>query len=209
MPPINQQGSRGALITWSVVCSILFVTATIFAIYYYVVASETTQKLGDTTKKYADVVNDAALTGPVVTELHRVRGLPEQAPVLNPSMPALDVAVAQRNALTNLLGGPTARPESIIAQAKEAMANIAKQVKGANLTLPPDSNMLLALTTLAGGLQARLDEIAGLNKQLQETKQQQIADQQALAAAQQQMDATLKQVREQAATAVGGAETYR
>ncbi|MDQ3439980.1 MAG: hypothetical protein M3478_06470 [Planctomycetota bacterium] len=209
MPPINQQGSRGALITWSVVCSILFVTATIFAIYYHVVATEATTKLDAQNKTYADVVNPTALTGPVVTELQRVRALPEQAPVLNPSMPALDVAVAQRNALTNLIGGPTARPESIVAQAKEGMANIAKQVKGANLTLPPDSNILLALTTLAGGLQARLNEIEGLNKQLAETKQQQIADQQAMAAAQQQMDATLKQVREQAATAVGGAETYR
>jgi hypothetical protein len=144
-----------------------------------------------------------------VTELQRVRALPEQAPVLNPSMPALDVAVAQRNALTNLIGGPTARPESIVAQAKEGMANIAKQVKAANLTLPPDSNMLLALTTLAGGLQARLNEIEALNKQLAETKQQQIADQQALAAAQQQMDETLKKVREEAANAVGGAGTYR
>ena len=78
MPPISQQGSRGALITWSVVCSILFVTATIFAIYYYVVANEATQKLSDQDKKYADVVNSASLTGPVVTELQRVRGLPEQ-----------------------------------------------------------------------------------------------------------------------------------
>src|SRR5688572_20688793 len=145
MPPINQPGSRGALITWSVICSILFVTATIFAIYYYVVASETQAKLKDQAAKYNDVVNDAALTGPVVTELHRVRQLPEQAPTLNPSMPALDVAVAQRDAATKLIGGPTARADSILFNARETMANVAKQVKAAQLTVPPDSNMLLAL----------------------------------------------------------------
>lgn len=207
MPPINQQGSRGALITWSVICSILFVTATIFAIYYYVLASDTVTKLEDQNKKYAQVVSDPA--GPVVTELQRVRELPEQAPVLNPSMPALDVAVAQRNALASLIGGPSARPENIIGQARETMARIAKEAKAANLTLPPDSNMLLALTTLHDGLQARLDEIAGLNKQLAETKQQQIADQQALQAAQQQMDETLAQVRAQASAAVSGAGEYQ
>lgn len=209
MPAINQQGSRGALITWSVICSILFVTATIFAIYYYVVASEATTKLETQNKTYADVVNPAALTGPVVTELHRVRTLPEQAPVLNPSMPALDVAVAQRNALTTLIGGPSARPESVIANAREAMATIAKELKSANLTLPSDNNLILALNTLASGLQARLNEIEGLEKQLAETKQQQIADQQALAAAQEQMDATLKEVRAQAAAAIEGATSYQ
>jgi hypothetical protein len=209
MPPISQQGSRGALITWSVVCSILFVTATIFAIYYYVVASEATTKLSEQDKKYADVVAPAALTGPVVTELQRVRGLPEQAPTLNPSMPALEVAVNQRNALTSLIGGPSARPENIIAQAREAMAAIAKQGKAANLTLPPDSNMLLALQTLATGLQARLDEIAGLNKQLQETKQQQINDQQALQAAQAEMNKAIEAARTQANAAVTGAGDYQ
>ena len=57
MPPINQQGSRGALITWSVVCSILFVTATIFAIYFYVVANEATGKLKDQAAKYNGAAN--------------------------------------------------------------------------------------------------------------------------------------------------------
>ncbi|HEV2296575.1 MAG TPA: hypothetical protein VGR35_22215 [Tepidisphaeraceae bacterium] len=209
MPPINQQGSRGALITWSVICSILFVTATIFAIYFYVVANDATTKLSEQEKKYADVVTPAALTGPVVTELQRVRTVPEQAPTLNPSMPALDVAVAQRNALATLIGGPSARPENIIAQARETLATIAKQAKAANLTIPPDGNILLALTTLAGGLEARLDEIAALNKQLAETKQQQIADQQALQAAQKQMEETIAKVRAEANAAIEGVTTYR
>ncbi len=207
MPPINQQGSRGALITWSVICSILFVTATIFAIYYYVVASDTTMKIAEQQKKYADIVSDP--TSPVVTELHRLRLEADQAPTLNPSMPALDVAVAQRNALASLIGGPSARPENIIAQARQTLATIAKQAKPADLTLPPDGNILLALTTLSGGLQARLDEIAGLKQQLVAIEQQQVADQQALQAAQQTMNETIEQVRAQANAAIEGATSYQ
>jgi hypothetical protein len=197
------------MITWSVVCSILFVTATIFAIYFYVVANEATSKLKDQATKYNDIVGEQALTSPVVTELQRVRSLPDQSPTLNPSMPALDVAVAQRNALTSLIGGPTARPDTVTANAKEAMANIAKDGKAANLTLPPDNNLVLALTTLAGGLKARLSEIDGLNQQLAATKQQQIADQQALAAAQQKMEQTIKEFQDAATTAKAEQATYQ
>jgi hypothetical protein len=209
MPPIGQQGSRGALITWSVICSILFVTATIFAIYFYVVANETQGKLGDQQKKYADVVNDSNLTGPVVTELTRLRAEADQAPVLNPSMTALDAAVAQRNALMALVGGPAAKPQTAVNDAKRTMAETAQKLKTANLTLPVDNNLMLAVTTLAGGLQARMDEIAQLNQQLAAAKQQQVADQEALQAATAKMEETIKQVRAEAGTAVEGAKTYQ
>ncbi len=194
------------MITWSVVCSILFVTATIFAIYYYVVASETQAKLKDQAAKYVDIGDPGA---PVVAELQRVRGLPDQAPVLNPSMPVLDVAVAQRNALTGLIGGPAAKPEFVMANARTEMANVAKQVSAAKLSLPSDNNLVLGLTTLAGGLQARLNEIETLKQQLAKTEQQQIADQQALQAAQATMKETIEKVRAEAQTAVGGSEQYR
>ena len=44
MPPITPQGSRTALITWTVVTTVLFVTATIFAIYFYVDANRTREE---------------------------------------------------------------------------------------------------------------------------------------------------------------------
>jgi hypothetical protein len=87
--------------------------------------------LKDQTAKYNDIVADPA--APAVAELQRVRGLPEQAPTLNPAMPALDVAVAQRNALTSLLGGPTARPDTVVNNAKETMATSPKSLS------PPSS----------------------------------------------------------------------
>jgi len=207
MPPINQQGSRGALITWSVVCSILFVTATIFAIYFYVVANEATGKLKDQTAKYNDIVADPA--APAVAELQRVRGLPEQAPTLNPAMPALDVAVAQRNALTSLLGGPTARPDTVVNNAKETMGNLAKELKSAQLTLPPDNNLLLALNTISGGFKAKQNEVDQLNQQLAAAKQDQINQQQAMAAASTKMQETIAEFQKKAADADAAANEYR
>ena len=41
MPPVSSQGSRAALVTWSVVTGILFVVATIVAIYFYVNENKT------------------------------------------------------------------------------------------------------------------------------------------------------------------------
>ena len=63
MPPVNQ-GSRTALVTWTVVTSFLFVLATIFAIYYYVDANKMTNINDTLTKKYHDVVPESALVGP-------------------------------------------------------------------------------------------------------------------------------------------------
>ena len=43
MPPVNQ-GNRAALVTWTVITSFLFITATILAIYFYVDASGQAQR---------------------------------------------------------------------------------------------------------------------------------------------------------------------
>jgi hypothetical protein len=144
-----------------------------------------------------------------VSELQRVRSLPDQAPTLNPSMPALDVAVAQRNALTGLLGGPTARPDTIVNNAKETMGNVAKDLKAAKLTLPPDNNLLLALTTVTGGFKAKQNEVDQLNQQLAAAKQDQINQQQAMAAASAKMQETIAEFQKKAAEAEAASAEYR
>ena len=54
MPPVSPQGSRTAMITWTVVSSILWLTATIFAIYFYVAANKLDKDLTDIKSKYPD-----------------------------------------------------------------------------------------------------------------------------------------------------------
>ena len=48
-PPLGSSSRSSAMVTWTVVCSILFVTATIFAIYFYVAKSQAEKDLATTT----------------------------------------------------------------------------------------------------------------------------------------------------------------
>ena len=50
MPPVNQ-GSRAALVVWTVITSFLFIVATIFAIYFYVDADAGQQDGGSSLRK--------------------------------------------------------------------------------------------------------------------------------------------------------------
>ena len=64
MPPPANQGSRAVLVTWTVITAILFVTATVFAIYFYVDASKVTELSKTNSAKYADIIDDSALGNP-------------------------------------------------------------------------------------------------------------------------------------------------
>ena len=74
-PPAANQGSRAALVTWTVVSCILFVTATVFAIYFYVEASKITLLDKTNREKYAEIIDEAAIAGPDVTALHAAKAV--------------------------------------------------------------------------------------------------------------------------------------
>src|SRR5687767_13941543 len=106
MPPVNQ-GSRTALVTWTVVTSFLFVLATIFAIYYYVDANRWT-KLNETmTAKYRDVLPESALASAEITGLENVRK--DEKNRYNQSASLFDVSLQRSDKLKQLVAGAAAQ----------------------------------------------------------------------------------------------------
>src|SRR5438105_47298 len=155
MPPVSSQGSRAALVTWSVVTGILFVVATIFAIYFYVNENKTAQKYADSTKNYKDVISDAEMAGQQVAELKSARAnAPEGAPY-SANTPIFNVLLAQRDALAKLVGGAAANDASAIAAAKKSLDQAGPIAKQVNVSIPATDNLALAVSTLAESVKAQ------------------------------------------------------
>ena len=121
MPPVNQ-GSRAALVVWTVITSFLFIVATIFAIYFYVDADSSCKAAANQSKKYNDVVREAELAGADVAALNEAT---QNDPALNPAMTAMQVALTQRDNLARKVAGPTAADQPNSAAAATSAANTA------------------------------------------------------------------------------------
>jgi hypothetical protein len=161
MPPPANQGSRAVLVTWTVVTAILFVTATVFAIYFYVDASKVSELAKTNGAKYADIIDESALGNPSndFTALQAARhatGSP--IPGINPSMKLLDVALAQRNYLAKLIAGPSVTdPDKAATIANTAIAQASTAVKNGGGTT--------AATTLADSVNALGSTLAARDAQ--------------------------------------------
>src|SRR5688572_2759046 len=165
MPPVNQ-GSRTALVTWTVVTSFLFVIATIFAIYYYVDASRLDKLNSDLSKRYREVVAEPALAGPEVASLSEVRGKAEFG--YNQSASLLDVSLQRSNRLSQLIAGAAAQsPERAMADGQAAIAAAAEAVKPHGINLQAD-NLISALNQLRDATAGRSTEAANARKQAED-----------------------------------------
>lgn len=178
MPPVNQ-GSRTALVTWTVVTSFLFVLATIFAIYYYVDANRLDNLNKSITQKYHDVVSESALPGQELSTLKEVRGKPEYG--YNESASLLDVSLQRSDKLSKLVAGAAAQsPERAIADGQGAITSATDAVKPMGITLQAD-NLVSALNLLRDAAVQRSTEANNARKQAedavaQQTKQRQDTD---------------------------------
>lgn len=153
-PPIqNQSGSRAALVTWTVVSSILFVVATVLAIFSSVAANKAQTELATTQQKFEKVVSDNDLNGDVVNGLTAAR---QNTTGFNGNL--LNFALSQRDALARKLAGTGA--DTAVAQADAALAKI-KATPG--LTASGD-NLTAASTALLNTLNARATELAQLTQ---------------------------------------------
>jgi hypothetical protein len=165
MPPPANQGSRAVLVTWTVITAILFVTATVFAIYFYVDASKVAELAKTNSAKYADIVDDATLGSPTpdMESLKAERTAASAAvPGINPSMKLLDVALAERNYLATLIAGAaTTDPDKAATVAKAAIAQAATAVKagGGNTTATALSDSITALGTTIAARKAEVDSL--------------------------------------------------
>jgi hypothetical protein len=170
MPPPANQGSRATLVTWTVVTAILFVTATVFAIYFYVDASKVDQLAKTNAAKYADYVDDGELGSPTadITGLKTARQGSDNPQItgINPSMKLLDVALAQRNALaTKITTGASVAgstdPDKSVAAANAAITQAVTAVKGVGGTAAPTS-LVDAIGALSTALASQHAENASL-----------------------------------------------
>ena len=179
MPPVSQQNSRAGLITAVVIFTILFVTATIFAIYYGVEATRLQKDYADLKSKYIPrIIPEGGLTSPVIAELEAARSDPNSG--IPSSMALLDVAVRQRDNLAQTITGtPGSSPADAQAAAAGALAAAKDRTKGASLTLPTSDNLAGAVKTLADAVASRAEQVQNLQAQVEQTqkeKAQLIAD---------------------------------
>ena len=68
MPPANQ-GSKAALVTWTVVATVFGITMAVLALIAYAGRSDAEQRLSGLERQYSDVISTADLTGARVSDL--------------------------------------------------------------------------------------------------------------------------------------------
>ena len=210
-PPVgSNRGSSGAMVTWTVVTSILFVTATIFAIYFYVAKNQAEETLNTRTTTYREIIPEAAITGSAVSELRNAKQDPNAAQMgLNQQMSIFDAAIAQRNRLAQIIAGPNASAASAFAQANTVLGENANKLKPAGLALPTSDNLAGAADTLGDALEARIQQIEDLQRQLAAAKQQQAQTVTATADQLKQMEEAVNGLRAEHAKAMAELEAYR
>ena len=137
-PPLqNNSGSRAALITWTVITSILFVVATVLAIFANVDRNRVAVELDTLTKKYEAVVSPTDLDGDIVSGLKSVKS---NNPSLYPAdTKLLNVALRQRDNLATAINGTPSE-----ADATTAAQTATKLVTG-DSSLKVQGNTLVAL----------------------------------------------------------------
>ncbi|HTL28598.1 MAG TPA: hypothetical protein VL282_05240 [Tepidisphaeraceae bacterium] len=202
MPPVNQ-GSRTALITWTVVMSIACVTAIILCFYFYIDASHSHDALVTAQGKYKDVVADAALKSDEVTSALAFRGREG----FNNSSSVVDILAKQRDDLAKKATGDPDYEKAINA-ADNAIRIAMERGKKAGSTMQT-ATLTDTVNGLTQTLLARQAEVDNLKAQLQDANKKLQANAGEMQAMRQAMDAQLAEVRKGADEATAAASADR
>jgi hypothetical protein len=207
MPPVSSQGSRTALIAWSVIFAILWVTASIFAIYFYANGSKVQDQYTTQIKTYIpDLIADSDMNSEAVRRLKELRTT--EGSGLNPGMSVFQAAVAQRDQMAQTIAGAGGKDTAAEA-AKQALAAATAAGKLAKLSVPATDNLAGALTTLAKGIESEKKQIDDLTAQLDAAKKQS-ADQVAQFEDQRKtMNTTLEQIRAEQQKGIADTSAYQ
>jgi hypothetical protein len=127
---------------------------------------------------------------------------------INPQMPALDVALTQRSALSQALAGSPS-PVAAMATVNNVLTRSTAELKGSNITLPANTNLAQAVGTLTDGLKAQINQSAALQQQLNQAKQQLANEQQTMQRLQEEMNKTVEQIRQEQAQGAAEVAKYR
>jgi len=210
MPPVTTSGSRTALITWSVVFAILFVTAAIFSIYFYADASKAHDREDTLKKQYSELAPPGDLAGEAVAQLRDMRGSPPPGSAINPSMPLFDVALTQRDELTHLIGGPqVALPSAATERANSAMQQAIAAGKAVSVTISPTESLSDTITTLSTAVNTQKKQADSLASQLDQAKKDNQAQAAQFEQQRQEMAKNLEAVRAEQAKSAADAAAYQ
>jgi hypothetical protein len=202
MPPVNQ-GSRTALITWTVAMSIACVVAVILCFYFYIDSSHAREALATAQTKYKDIIAEGALNSSDVADAKAAKekvGLPASASVV-------DVLLKERDDLAKLAAGSDYA--SAVSSAPTTMKNALDRAKKAGGTMPSAANLSDTVNALSNALGARQTEVENLKAQLGDANKKLQADAGEMQAMRQAMDQQLAKVRADADAATASASTDR
>lgn len=159
MASVNQR-SQGTLLTTVVIFAILFVTATVFAIYYGTRASKAEKDLADEREKIQPEIVQS-VNDPSLTDLRAARDSGKIPGVVAASRggsaggtPLINVALAQRDQLAQAIGGSSAASFAVAREQAQAAIESAKSTKA------------YSGDSLAGAVTAMANQINTLNDQL-------------------------------------------
>lgn len=210
MPAVNPQGSRTALVVWTVITSFLFILSTILAIYFYVDADASRRASTDLQKKYREVVAEGELNSQDISALQDAAKSGTDS-TLNPSMTAMQVALTQRDNLARRIAGPSAAEDPNSASRAVSAANTAIERAAKRLGLDaktlPSENLVAAVDSLAGSLGDRQQEVQTLNQVVKDTQEKLKKNTDDTQAQIKQMTDTIEQVRKEQQDAVNNVST--
>ena len=181
MPPIapSPQASRAGLITSLVVFVVLFVTATIFAIYFGTQMKASDLALKQSVAKLAPSVTEADLGNPDVAAVNSAAE--KQRP-----MTGILMAIKQRNDFAKIItGNPAAAIDATTNDTSRSITALKAQLTAANVTVALSEDNLLADLKSLGG------QIAALAKSLADSQAQTKAANDKVTAAIKERDALL------------------
>lgn len=158
------QGSRAALVTWTAITSILFVTATVMAIYFYVDADGVRKKAAAQAAQYSEVMPLEMFRSGEIDKLRSARDNPPAGITWDRGKGLLGVALRQRDRLAELISGS----DDDIAAANAAAAAIDK-AKAAGAT-PAGDSLAAAVDALITELNARKTEAENNKKDSEDSK---------------------------------------
>ncbi len=154
-PPIqSQSGSKAALISWTVITSILFVVATVLAIFAHVDRNKKELELAGVKKKLDSVIRETDIAGDVKTQLEQART--DDPNTFSSDMKLMDIALTQRNNLVRKIAGATITNDQLALANSDAALKDAAKIEGVKLNT---DNLLGAVKSLTTELKNSRDQL--------------------------------------------------
>lgn len=168
MPPINQQSSRGALVTALAVFAILFIVSTVFSFQFYGKWQQQNAYIETYKKNYNGIVSDGALQSAAVQGLTAAKA--ESKLGITSSDTLLDVSLKQTAALIGTIGGSADQsPSSVVDTATAAVSDAQKKLDAAGVKITlPDSGLQADVAALVDAAVSRQQNIVSLTNQLKD-----------------------------------------